>query len=731
MRFLLPAILVSLSIPALFADDKDLTEIRGLAWPALSPDGKTLAFEWLNDIWLAPAEGGEALRIVKHAAREAYPKFTPDGQRILFCSERTGSAQIYSVNPDGSEMRKHSDHSEGYVLEDISPDGGVAIARGERGSSGYRPFRPLLVNLREVTRELQMFDATAHSIAVSPDGRRYLFCQGGEQLYRKGYRGSRASQIHLWDGEKEEFTPLIVERWEARSPLWRADGKGFHYVANVGGAFNVWTRDLETGADTQETFFDDEAVVIPALSGDGKVMVFRAGQTVYRFEPGSGKAPAEIRFHVKGKEFSKKLVRREKVTGTSAVTFGKGERIVFSAAGDLWTMLRGEEPVRLTATDTLDEREPQFSRDGMSLFFLKDNGLEMEVCHADFADGKLGEVSTIPSGTRAKRSLRISPEGRWLSWIESTGDLVTAPASGDGEAKVVTHGWDPPTYDWSPDGEWLVVGKKDLHANRDIWVVRADASEKPRNLTRHPAFEGSPKWSPDGKTIVFVARRDENELSRLWAIDVRGLGKRDFSEIATSAEPVDTDVSEPIRVMWTADSESLLFQSRDVKDRAVYSLSLKTGEVDEFAGFRGIALGTDEIGRSFWRVNRQPAVFHGGVLDRFEFSFSVEQDRSDRLRLGFRRIWRTLSERFYDEKMNGNDWDAVLAKYEEAAVEARESRQFDRVVAQLLGELNASHLTFKSKKWGLRGDRTIIKKATAHPGLIFKGSWNGPWSWSA
>ncbi|MBG7606686.1 MAG: PD40 domain-containing protein [Verrucomicrobia bacterium] len=726
MRILLSAILLFSSVHGLAAKGEETQEIRGLAWSALSHDGKLLAFEWLNDIWTAPAEGGKAQRIVKHSAREAYPKFASEGTRLVFCSERTGSAQIYSVKVDGSDLQLHSNHSEGYVLESISSDGRVAVAKGLRGNSGYKPYRPLLVDLSDDSRELELFDATAHSISVSPEGKRYLFCQGGEPLYRSGYRGSRASQVHLYDAVTREFTPLILEKWEAKSPLWKPDGKGFYYLSNVDGAFNLWSRDLETGSDKQETFFKGESVVGPTLSGDGKVMIFRAGQKVYRFEPGTGRQPLEVKFFAEGEEFSKKLVRREKVSGTSSVTFGKGERIVFSAAGDLWTMIRGEEPVRLTETDALDEQEPQFSQYGEAVFFLKDDGLEMEVCRAEFSDGKLGEVSIIPAGKRSKRSLRVSPDGGRLSWIEATGDIVIAPAFGEGEAKVVTHGWDPPTYDWSPDGEWLVIGKKDLHANRDIWVVRADGSEKAVNLTRHPAFEGSPKWSPDGKTIVFVARRDEDEIARLWTVDVEGLGKKDFTKIAASAKPMDTDVSEPIRLVWAADSQSVLFQSRDAKDMSVSSLSVETGEVDEWADFRGIPVGVDGVGLSFWRVDREPMVFHGGVMDGFKFSFSVEQDRSARLRLGFRRIWRALGERFYDKTMNGTDWDAVLVKYEDAAARAKESRQFDRVVAQLLGELNASHLTFKSKAWGLKGDKTKVKKPMAHPGMVFKASWDGP-----
>ncbi len=76
--------------------------------------------------------------------------------------------------------------------------------------------------------------------------------------------------------------------------------------------------------------------------------------------------------------------------------------------------------------------------------------------------------------------------------------------------------------------------------------------------------------------------------------------------------------------------------------------------------------------------------------------------------------------------MNTTDWRAVLEKYEDAAAVARDSRQFDRVVAQLLGELNASHLTFRARPWGLGKETEVEKKTTAYPGLEFGNNGSGP-----
>ena len=707
------------------------TEIRGIVWSAVSPDGEKVAFEWLNDLWLASARGGDAVRLAKHPARDAYPKFSPDGSRLVFASERTGSLQVHSMKLDGSDVRQHSDHTEGNILEAVSPDGSYAIARGLRHASGYKPFRLVKVDLRQDARELLLFDATAHSVSISPDGSRFLFCRGGEQPYRNGYRGSRAAEVHLYDEEKKTFEVLIDEDWEARFPMWKADGDGFYYFSNKTGSFNVWSRRFGVSGDKQLTFFEKESIILPSLSADGKVMVFRVGYKTYRFEPENSKSPEEIRFFTREK--LRDAPRKEKVSGTSAVAFTEGgSRVVFSAAGDLWSLRSGDgEAVRLTRTDGHDERELQLAADGKTLVYISDDGLKADVMTAVLDEVSLSNVRSLVTNPRSKRGLRISPDGGRLSWLEATGDLVTSKLDGS-EVRVVMRNWDMPTYDWSPDGNWLVVAAKDMHSNRDIWLVSADGGREPYNLTRHPAFEGSPKWSPDGTRIVFSARREVDGLSRLWLIEVGdrlsdpAVGEAVLGEVTASVKRVETDVSELRRVVWAEDSKSLLYQSRDVTDERIYSLALYDGGVKEFAAFRGIPVGWVSEGKSYWKRNRVPAVYDGETLSDFQFSFSVNQERRARLRLGFRKIWRTLAERFYDESMNGTDWGSMLGKYETAASEARDAKQFDRVIGQLLGELNASHLTFQYTRWGWKSEPGELKQETAHPGLEFTSTWEGP-----
>ncbi len=465
--------------------------IKGLAWPGLSRDGREVAFEWLGDIWVGPVEGGEARRVIKSPAKEAYPQFTSDGKRLVFSSERTGSAQVWSSDPDGGNLRQHTHHTEGNVLEAVSADGNFAIARGERGASGYKPVRLLRVDLRKDARQVPLFDATAHSVSVSPDGHGILFCRGGEQLYRKGYRGSRAGTIHLFDESKQTFREIVGGDTEARSPMWVPGENSFYYISSKGegGVFNVWKRDLGTDEDVRLTNFGSDGVILPTLSRDGSTMVFRVAGDLYRFEPQSGVAPVKVEFFTKEK-LPDRSTRKEKVTGTSSMAMAPdGKHVLFSAAGDLWTAKSEGKERRCTETDDADERDPVFSKDGAQVFFLKDDGTRAGIWRAKWTGERVSGLDEIRGSERSKKSLRLSPDGSRLSWIEATGDLMTMPVEG-GEPVRAMAAWDTPTYDWSPDGKWVVVAAKDKQSNRDIFVVAADGGSEPVNLTRHPAFEG-------------------------------------------------------------------------------------------------------------------------------------------------------------------------------------------------------------------------------------------------
>src|SRR5690606_3747798 len=72
----------------------------------VSPDGKMLVFALLGDIYVMPIEGGEAKLLLSGPAYETQPKWSPDGKKIAFTSDRDGIENIWIVDADGSNPRQ-------------------------------------------------------------------------------------------------------------------------------------------------------------------------------------------------------------------------------------------------------------------------------------------------------------------------------------------------------------------------------------------------------------------------------------------------------------------------------------------------------------------------------------------------------------------------------------------------------------------------------------------------
>lgn len=754
------------------------------SWPCLSPDGSKVVFEWRDDLWQVSSDGGRAQRLTAHPARDSYPQFSPDGETLYFCSSRSGALQLFSMPAEGGPATQHSHHSEGGTLEGISPDGRTAVIRGLRDEPGFRPTRLIQIDLQRDAPERYLFNEKGTNAQWLPDGSGVLFCREGEQLYRKGYRGPRASSIWHFDSASSKFTRLIKEEFEARTPLPWPDSKGFYYLSERDGCFNIWTRKLDGSDDRQLTHFEDDGVMLPSLSQDGSTIVFRRGFDLWSFRPDGKSKPRKLELW-QAEDLPDTTSEVRKITGTVDADFSpSGLEIVYKAEGELWTMDTVlKEPNRITRTTGVED-DPVFTPDGEFIYYQYDDGLEANIWRISRTDpdefwwrAESFKTEQISFGPAPKRRFSLSPDGKQLAWVAGSGDLTVAAADGS-NPRVLFSCWDPPTYSWSPDGQWIAFAAQDQNFNRDIYITATDGSQEPFNVSRHPDFEGSPRWSPDGRKIAFTGRRLNNEMG-LFYVDLRldeavrssRLRKEleaeeimredpsyqrenheseddpsgevrdepqpnpaliepeprpnklriDFDGLSERVVRLNTRGIEPERVLWSHDSEALLFQSKNSTNDTLYRIEASpSAKMESDDDHRGLPIRDTEDG-FYWIVNRAPAVLHKGKLKRYTISSRMVRDRTEHQRLCFRMIWRTLGDRFYDPEMNGLDWDAMRMKFEQAAAEAPDSRTFDRIVAALLGELNASHLTFLSDDWPEPWENEGAEfQTTRHIGIRFQ-----------
>jgi len=519
-------IVVSLWIclSACIVQGAEYEQIRLGSDPSLSPDGSMLAFVWRGDIWLVASEGGIARQLTEHVSADRQPAFSPDGSEIAFVSDRNDGEQVYVVPVEGGTPEQLTFHTAGYTLEEWYASGEALLVSAQRDHSWPQSQRLFRISTKVRRAEEMLFDAHGQDGVVSADGKSILFTREGMTWWRKGYYGSRASQIWMYDFETGEFTKLLGRETSSCWPLWKADGSGFYYVGEQSGTFNLWDYDLETGTEKQLTQFDDDSVVFPCISRDGSTIVFRHLFDFYRFRPGRDAAPARIEIENAGDSVTSPTERRVLAEATDASFSEDGLDIAFIAGDDLWVMdTELREPRQVTNTPE-QEKSPVFSPDGGCILYTSAEAGQCDIWRAKRADVKLYwwqnetfELKRLTQDADVESDIRFSPDGSRISFVKGLGDLWTMTPEGK-DAERLLRSWNPPEYDWSPDSRWIVYSIDDEDFNRDIWIIPVDGSREPVNVSRHPYDEYHPVWRPDGKMIAFTGQRldRETDIFYLW-----------------------------------------------------------------------------------------------------------------------------------------------------------------------------------------------------------------------
>ncbi|NUQ01231.1 MAG: PD40 domain-containing protein, partial [Armatimonadetes bacterium] len=227
--------------------------IRFVHEPALSPDGRLLAFTWAGDVWSVPTTGGRASRLTNHPADDGNPTFSPDGTLLAFTSNRAGNYDVYLMASGGSAPRRLTFHAGSDGASGFTPDGKQVLFASRRYGPVAGPNRmEFLVPIEGGTpRRLQPVEGSVGQF--SPDGTKLVFVRGGVGASRRGYRGPAAEEIWLHDLTNNTYRPLAshpaVDTW----PQWAADGRSIYFASDRDGVRNLYRLQLEDGTLTPVT----------------------------------------------------------------------------------------------------------------------------------------------------------------------------------------------------------------------------------------------------------------------------------------------------------------------------------------------------------------------------------------------------------------------------------------------------------------------------------------------
>ena len=504
----------------------------------VSPDGGTIAFALLGDIYTLPIAGGTPTRIAEGLAWEVHPRFSPDGARIAFTSDRGGGDNIWLMNRDGSDKRQVTKEDFRLLNQPTwSPDGEFIAAKKhfttERSlGTGeiwlYHVSGGAGVPLVERANKAQQKELGEPVYAPSGDAIYFTrnVTPGTTFIYAQD-SNTDLFDIERYDLLTGETTTAVSGFGGAVRPAPSPDGKLLAFVRREATRSKLYVKDLETGEerkiyddldqDVQETWAvsgvypnmdwtpDSKSVVFWAKGKINRVDADGSGHAVIPFAIDDTRAVADAP-HPAIPVFADSL---EAAMPRFAEVSPDGRTVVFESLGKLYTMpAGGGTPRRLTDAREGRELYPSWSRDGRSIVFVS------------WTDGGLGHIRTIGADGRGEREVtgmaghysapRFSPDGKTIVFEKSAGGYLVSPSHGEnpgvyriaaagGTATLVTRDHMAPHFGAASDRIFMAKRGED-----GLQLVSTDLNGEAERIHAKGELVSGYEVSPDGDFFAFL-----------------------------------------------------------------------------------------------------------------------------------------------------------------------------------------------------------------------------------
>ncbi len=714
--------------------------------------GDRVVFVQGEDIWSAPASGGDAMRLTMHDGQERYPKFSPDGSLIAFTGEYDGNGDVYVMNADGSNIRRVTWHPEFDEVVGWHVSKNKILFSSSRNA--YSRFTRLYLIAPDGTGLEELVLNEAYQGSFSPDGKAIAYNKvSRENRTWKRYRGGTAQDVYVYHFDTDQEENITQFAGTDRAPMWIKDT--IYFCSDRDRVLNLYAYDTRAKTITRVTTHSEYDVLRPS-SGQNKI-VYELGGKIWVLDTETGAcSEIPIRIPTDAPEARPYLAKVDDlITGFDASPSGK--RALITARGEIFSVpLKEGATQNLTLSSGSREKDAVWSPDGKWIAYFSDRDGEYNLFIADAA-GQSAPVQITHFENGYRHTVRWSPDSRKIAFADQTLSLYVL----DVQTRKITR-IDQAKYEnvdvsldlkqiydftWSPDSRLLAYSKMNADLLHQIHI--ADVTTGAVHIASNGLYyDFQPVFSADGQYLFFISNRlfDPTFCDFEWEMvykKVAGLFVlslyRDSpslfpflnDEESAAAQPPAAPPAKKEMKPKTVDYEGLAgriealplprgnyrrlsantdalfylnkeegdfnrFEFREIGTMSLYAFSFKERKeqpvIEDVLGYKLSADGSTIIYRKDRTVGMIPASDRKSDGHALALSgLEMKLDPRAEWRQIFNESWRLERDFYYEPGMHGIDWNAMKIKYGKLMDQAccRQDVQF--VIGELIGELNTSH----------------------------------------
>ncbi|HKQ04731.1 MAG TPA: S41 family peptidase [Blastocatellia bacterium] len=459
-----------------------------------------IAFTYLGDVWTANEDGSNVTRLTVHKARDVYPRFSPDGRWIAFSSDRDGNLDVFIIPAGGGTAKQLTFHSADDAVLGWTPDSRAVLFSSQRGED----FMPKLYTV-SVDGGLPRSAGPDMGVwaSYSPDGQKLAVNRRSQVYWRKYYRGAYQSDVTVMDVAAKKFTDITDFNGADSWPMWASDGFIYFVSDRDGnGLTNIW-RVAESGGKAERvTTFKSGDVRWPAISGDGKTIMFEHDFGVWKLDTASRRA-TPIKLDIAAETQENASETRDFNSQVDDYDLApSGRRIALTIHGEIFTAPTDEGDLRQITNSPWRDKDPQYSPDGKWVAFVSDQSGREEIYIAP-ADASL-QPQKITDIDALKLNFAWSPGSKEIVFTASDDKLRKYNVDSKQTVELATSKYGnigAPV--WSPDGKWIAYAKPDYTRTQDIILISASGGEE-RKVTFDSSNDINPHFTHDGRKLYFV-----------------------------------------------------------------------------------------------------------------------------------------------------------------------------------------------------------------------------------